>query len=71
MLGHGVAEPAEVAILSKAVSDYCTKHKIARSDEREQIAVKVMNLFRRGIIDPDQISIELERVGRDKPGLAG
>lgn len=71
MSGHGVAEPAEIAILSKAVSDYRTKHEIARTDDREQIAIKVMDLFGQGIIDPDRLSIELEKVGQGKPGLAG
>lgn len=63
MLRHGVADPAEIAILSKAVSDYCEKHKIARVDDREQIAIKVMDLFGQGIIDPDLLLLELEKAG--------
>ncbi|PBC02656.1 hypothetical protein [Mesorhizobium sp. WSM3860] len=61
--GYGIVEPAEVSILAKAVSDYCSSHKIERVDERENIAIKVMRLFGRGVTDPDQLLVELEKVG--------
>ncbi|MDG4902150.1 MULTISPECIES: hypothetical protein [unclassified Mesorhizobium] len=60
--GCGIVEPAEVNILAKAVSDYCSSHKIERKDERENVAVKVMSLFGRGVTDADQLLEELEKV---------
>ncbi|RWX69626.1 hypothetical protein EN780_05750 [Mesorhizobium sp. M4B.F.Ca.ET.089.01.1.1] len=62
MLGHGIADPDQIEILAKAVSDYCARHRIVADDERERIAIKVMCLFRRGVIEPLQLSEELERV---------
>ncbi|RWI42864.1 MAG: hypothetical protein EOQ93_31690, partial [Mesorhizobium sp.] len=61
VLGYGIVEPAEVDILTKAVSDYCSSHKIESVDERENVALKVMSLFRRGIADADQLLEELEK----------
>ncbi|MDX8448033.1 hypothetical protein [Mesorhizobium captivum] len=63
MLPYGVADSAELAILTKALNDYCAEHRIVREDERERIAIKVMCLFKRGMIEPDQLSEELERLG--------
>ncbi|PBB89624.1 hypothetical protein CK215_26670 [Mesorhizobium sp. WSM3864] len=60
---YGIVEPAEVSILAKAVSDYCSSHKIERVDERENVAIKVMCLFGRGVTDADQLLVELQRVG--------
>ncbi|MDX8455203.1 hypothetical protein RFM98_20840 [Mesorhizobium sp. VK9D] len=57
-----VAEPAQLAILAKALNDYCAKHRISDEHEREQIALMIMGLFGRGI-DPDRITAELEKVG--------
>lgn len=62
-MSHGVADSAELTILTKAVEDYCEKHDVADRDDREQVAVKVMCLFRQGVIDPGQLKAELERVG--------
>ncbi|MDX8450151.1 hypothetical protein [Mesorhizobium captivum] len=63
MLPYGVADSAELETLGRVFNDYCAKHEIVREDERETIALKIMCLFRRGVIDPDQLSAELERVG--------
>lgn len=38
-----------------------SKHQIMPRDDRERVAIKVISLFGRGIIDPDQLSAELER----------
>lgn len=61
MPAYCVADSAQLAILAKAVTDYCAKHKLACMVDRERIAVKVMDLFQQGIVDPDQLSLELER----------
>ncbi|MEW6634666.1 MAG: hypothetical protein AB1440_27640 [Pseudomonadota bacterium] len=71
MVGHGIAEPDEIAILAKAVGDFCSKHQITCVDERDRVAVKVMCLFGRGVIALDQLSIELEKVGWSDPSPAG
>lgn len=64
MSAYGVADSAQLATLTKALNDYCAKHRVAGKDERERIALKVLGLFGRGLIDPDQLSAELERVAR-------
>lgn len=71
MLRHGIADPIEVSILARTVTDYCSKHKIKRTDDRERIAIKVMCLFGRGITDPEALSLELEKTGQGEPGPAG
>ncbi|RWD00921.1 MAG: hypothetical protein EOS58_27905 [Mesorhizobium sp.] len=63
MSAYGVAD-SQLAILTKCLNDYCAKHLAAGKDERERIALKVLALFGRGLIDPDQLSTELERVAR-------
>lgn len=63
MSQYGMAEPAELAILANAVSDYCAKHKITDDQERDAIAIRVMCLYRQGIIDPVQLSAKLEGLG--------
>ncbi|AZO10546.1 MULTISPECIES: hypothetical protein [unclassified Mesorhizobium] len=63
MSAHGVADSAQLAILTKALNDYCATHHVVDTDEREQIALKILSLFRRGMIDPTQLSTELEKIG--------
>lgn len=58
-----IVEPAELAILANAVSAHCVKHRIAADEERERVALKVMVLFRRGVMDPEKLSEELEQLG--------
>ncbi|PBB16521.1 hypothetical protein CK219_28505 [Mesorhizobium sp. WSM4313] len=64
MSAYGIADSAQLGILTKALNDYCARHPIACKDEgeRDRIALKVMCLFRRGIEDPERLSEELERV---------
>ncbi|CDX43281.1 conserved hypothetical protein [Mesorhizobium plurifarium] len=57
----GVADPAQLDILTKALNDYCARHHIADKDERERIALRLMALFGQGVSDPGQLSAELER----------
>ncbi|MDG4876142.1 hypothetical protein P9273_13635 [Mesorhizobium sp. WSM4935] len=61
MSAYGVADPAQLDILAKALNDYCARHHVANKDERERIAVKVMALFGQGVSDPIRLSAELER----------
>ncbi|WP_027167799.1 hypothetical protein [Mesorhizobium sp. WSM3224] len=60
MSPYGVADSIELAILTKALDDYCAAHQIVDDSDRERIALKVMSLFRRGVITPEQLSAELE-----------
>ncbi|TIW23235.1 MAG: hypothetical protein E5V65_01715 [Mesorhizobium sp.] len=73
MLPHGIADSAQLDILTKALNDYCTRHPVECRHEydREQIAIKVMSLFRRGIEDADQLSQELERAALATEKLTG
>ena len=63
MFAYGVADPAQLAILTKALNDYCARHRITCQQERERIAIKVMSLFGRGIEDLERLTTELERAG--------
>lgn len=60
---YGMAESAELKILANAVSDYCAKHKITDDQERDAVAIRVMGLYRQGIINPAHISAKLEGLG--------
>lgn len=59
MLAYGLADSDQLAVLTKALNDYCTKHRIACKEERERIAIKVMSLFGRGVTDAHQPLVEL------------
>ncbi|WP_292159898.1 hypothetical protein [Mesorhizobium sp.] len=59
----GVADSDELATLTAALNDYCATHRIVSEDDREQIAIKIMCLFSRGIVDADELSAELEKAG--------
>jgi hypothetical protein len=61
MSPYGVVDPAELAILAKALDDFCAEHKIVADADRERIALKVITLFRQGIICSEQLSAELEK----------
>ncbi|TIS61096.1 MAG: hypothetical protein E5W93_08995 [Mesorhizobium sp.] len=63
-----MADSAQLDILTKAFNDYCAKHPAECRDEhdREQIAIMVMSLFRRGIEGAEQLTVELERVANGK-----
>lgn len=63
MLPYGIADSDELAVLAKVLNDHCARHRITKEPEREAIALKIICLFRRGIIDPDRLSAELEKVG--------
>lgn len=62
MSAFEVIEPSELTILAGAVSAHCVKHRMDGDEDRERIAIKVMCLFRQGLVDPDRLSKELERV---------
>ncbi|WP_181164837.1 MULTISPECIES: hypothetical protein [unclassified Mesorhizobium] len=61
MIKKGAADCTHVTFLTNVVIDFCAKHEIVRIDHREQVAGRVMSLFDRGVTDPDQISIALEK----------
>ena len=58
----GIAHPAELAILAKALDDYCAKHGVTQATERENIAARVLQLFDKGVIDPAKLSDGLEHI---------
>jgi hypothetical protein len=63
MSGYGVADPAELAILAKAVDDHCRRHGIGSGPRRDDIAIRVMQLFRQGLTDPVMLEDRLEFTG--------
>ncbi|MGX8009160.1 hypothetical protein ACVDG8_009165 [Mesorhizobium sp. ORM8.1] len=62
MSPYGVADSVELAILTKTLDDYCAAHHIVGDSDRQRIAIKVMSLFRQGLITPEQLSAELEKI---------
>lgn len=61
MSTYGLADPDQLSILAKAISDHCSKFEIVDEEERERIALRVFILFGCGMTDPVQLSTELER----------
>jgi hypothetical protein len=68
MSGCGMADSAELIVLTKAVDDYCAKHTIGRGPDRDEVGIRVLQLFRQGVIDPAVLSDSLEDIlGRISP----
>jgi len=65
MLAIGVADSAQLAILTRALNDYCARHPVECKDQndRERVGRRIMCLFGQGIIDPAELSNRLEAVG--------
>lgn len=57
----GMADPAELAIFTKAVDDCCAKYGVSEGDNRDDIAVEILRLFQQGIIDPAELAGDLDR----------
>jgi hypothetical protein len=58
----GVVEPEKLAILTALVEAYCKENGIdPTSDEREDVARLVMDLYRRGIVNAEELRTELLR----------
>ncbi|PSJ61075.1 hypothetical protein C7I84_10255 [Mesorhizobium ephedrae] len=62
MTANGMANSAELRILTKAVDDYCREHRVADGPARDHIAYLVMQLFRQGAIDPLQLEEGLDAI---------
>ncbi|WP_296742699.1 hypothetical protein [Mesorhizobium sp.] len=62
---YGVADSAQLAVLAKALNDYCARHPVECKDQngRERIGRRIMCLFGQGIIDPVELSNRLRRAG--------
>jgi hypothetical protein len=61
MLSNGIAEPAQLAILTKAFSDHCLAFDISES-ERDMIAKLVMSLFNSGATSAEELKAGLHGV---------
>jgi DNA-binding ferritin-like protein (Dps family) len=59
---RAMANPAELAIMTAAVDNYCVKHGIAAGPMRDDIAFRVLQLFQNGVIDPSDLSDGLDAV---------
>ena len=64
MLPYGIADSVQLSVLTKALNDYCEKHRIKCKEERERTYRNQSDEpFRAGVDDPDQLAEELEQVG--------
>lgn len=62
MSSCGMADSAELAVLTQAVDDYCARHGIRMGPSRDEIATRVMQLFRQGVTDPIKLSDGLKHL---------
>lgn len=52
MKHHGIADPAQLSMLEKALADFCEKTGISEnSAEREQAAIALIALYESGMDD--------------------
>ncbi|MGD9913298.1 MAG: hypothetical protein AB7S80_04385 [Rhizobiaceae bacterium] len=61
---RGIANPAQLSILTKALEDHCTKHGIGAGTEREDIAARLLVLFADGVSEQDDLDAGLARMLR-------
>lgn len=61
---RGIANPAQLSILTKALDDHCTKHGIGAGTEREDIASRLLALFADGVGEPEDLDAGLARMLR-------
>lgn len=59
MSAYGIADSDDLARLAKALNAFCARNRITRAEDRDRIAIKLMCLFRRGVVDHDQLLAEL------------
>jgi hypothetical protein len=53
----GIADEAQLAVLTKMLDDHCTKHSIASGDPaREELGRRIMTLFSLGSYSFEQIA---------------
>ena len=68
MSGYGMADSAELAVLTKALDDYCARHGIEKGPCRDDVAMQVLRLFQQGVTEPARLADGLEssdgRTGR-------
>ena len=50
----------ELAMLQRVLDDYCVDHDATKS-QREDVAMALINLFRRGVTDEETIRVRLKR----------
>lgn len=53
------AGPAEIRIMAQCVRDYCAEQGITDADARDEVACRVLDLFHRGVTDPEGLAREL------------
>jgi hypothetical protein len=62
----GICSPEQLAVLTKAMDNYCAKHGIARpSHQREDVGYAVLTLFMKGAETAEELEAGLEAVLAD------
>lgn len=62
MRTKGIANPAQLHILSQALEQHCVEQNITGSDEREAVASLILTLFSRGLGTLGEIETELSEL---------
>lgn len=59
----GFAGPEEIKILGKVLDDYCAEHGISAEEERNDIAHRIMGLFKSGMSSAEELAAALRGEG--------
>ena len=60
MFSNGIATPAQLAILTRLLDDYCIRHAVTCAREREDVASMILMLHDRGVTDEAEIARRLD-----------
>ena len=60
MFSNGIATPAQLAILTAALDEYCARHAITSPREREDAAAMILMLHDKGVTDSAEIARRLD-----------
>ncbi len=66
---QGSYKPAAVKALARAVERHCAMHGVTGQDDRDAIAIKALEMYRKGVTDEDGLLAFLEREAKGKYAL--
>jgi hypothetical protein len=56
----GVADPADLSLLTEAVDTFCLEYGIADAADRNEIAARIVHLFLSGFIDRESLAYRID-----------
>ncbi|MCX2722618.1 hypothetical protein [Roseibium salinum] len=58
-----VVEPEELKKLTKVLDDYCLERNIPAGDGRDNVAYRILGLYKNGVTDAENLKAALENSG--------